>query len=470
MKRRHKQKSFTLENILVEDIAAEGKCIARHEDKIIFVEGAAAPGDVIDILITRQKSNYMEGYPVHFHSYSPIRTKAFCEHFGTCGGCKWQHIPYEKQTAFKHQQVVDALERIAKVKLPEVQPILPSSKTQYYRNKLEFTFSDHRWLTNNEINNGLEFDRRALGFHMPGKFDKILDIEHCYLQDASSNEIRLAVKNYALEHDLSFFSPRKMTGLLRNLIIRNSSIGELMVVVQFGGIDEEKSLGLMNYLAAKFPQITSLNYVINQKGNDTFYDLDVITFKGNDHIIEEMENLKFRVGPKSFFQTNSAQAYELYKITRDYAGLTGQENVYDLYTGTGTIALFVAEKAKKIVGLEFVEMAVEDAKINAKLNNINNASFFAGDMRKILNENFVSENGKPDVIITDPPRAGMDIEVIDVILKASPEKIVYVSCNPATQARDLSLLDSQYLVQGVKPVDMFPHTHHVENVVLLLKK
>ena len=470
MKRRHKQISFTLEKILVEDIAAEGKCIARHDEKIIFIEGAAAPGDVIDILITRQKKNYLEGYPVFFHSYSPLRVEAFCEHFGTCGGCKWQHIPYQKQTEFKHRQVVDALERIAKVELPEVQNILPSGNTTYYRNKLEYTFSDYRWLTPDEINNEENPDRRALGFHIPGRFDKILDIRHCYLQGGPSNDIRLAIKEYAVQNGLSFFSPKKMVGLLRNLIIRNTSIGELMVVVQFGGVDEEKSLGMMKFISEKFPQITSLNYVINQKGNDTFHDLEVINYQGKDHIIERMEGLEFRIGPKSFFQTNSSQAFELYKITRDLAGLTGHENIYDLYTGTGTIALFVAKNAKSVVGLEYVDMAVEDAKINARLNNINNVSFFAGDMRKILTENFISIHGKPDVIITDPPRAGMDPEVIEVILKAAPNKIVYVSCNPATQARDISLLDELYKVASVKPVDMFPHTHHVENVALLIKR
>jgi 23S rRNA (uracil1939-C5)-methyltransferase len=470
MKRRKKEKSFVIENIKVESFAAEGKCIARYNEKVVFIEGVVAPGDVIDIQITKERNNYMEGKPVAYHVLSTMRTQPFCQHFGICGGCKWQHIPYETQTIQKQQQVTDNLQRIGKVILPDIQPILPSAQTTFYRNKLEFTFSDSRWLTSEEIASGNEFNRNALGFHIPGRYDKILDINHCYLQADPSNEIRLAVKKYAIENNFSFFNQYKMQGFLRNLIIRTTSTGELMVIVQLAENQPESIEKLMTFVRDSFPQITSLHYVINTKGNDTFFDLEVINFAGKDHILEKMENLKFRIGPKSFYQTNSEQAFELYKITRQLAGLQGTETVYDLYTGTGTIALFVANQAKKVVGLEYVAMAVEDAKLNAQLNGISHADFFAGDMKNILTTEFIAWHGKPDVIITDPPRAGMDAEVVTTILQASPEKIVYVSCNPATQARDLALLDEKYYVSYVQPVDMFPHTYHVENVVLLEKR
>jgi 23S rRNA (uracil1939-C5)-methyltransferase len=473
--RKNKQKrsgdvQLTLENIRIEDIAAEGKCIARHEGAVIFVEGAVAPGDVVDLRVLRKKKNFMEAVAIHIHESSPLRTEPFCEHFGTCGGCKWQHITYETQLAYKRQQVIDNLERIAKVTLPDIQPILPSAFTKYYRNKLEFTFSPNCWLTSEEIQSGETFERRALGFHIPRRFDKILDIKHCYLQDEPSNDIRLAVRQYALENNLTFFDNVKFEGFLRNLIIRTTSTGELMVIVQVYHEDREATENLLVYLRDTFPQITSLQYVVNGKGNDTFHDLNVITFHGKPYITEEMEGLQFRIGPKSFFQTNAVQAYELYKIARDYAAIQPHEVVYDLYTGTGTIANFVAKQAKKVVGLEYVPMAIEDAKENSALNGITNTTFFAGDMKNLLTEAFLQENGRPDVVITDPPRAGMDLAVTQMLLQAAPQRIVYVSCNPATQARDLALLDELYELQAVQPVDMFPHTYHVENIVLLTRR
>ncbi len=450
-------------------MVAEGKCIARHEDKVIFIEGAA-PEDVVDLRIIKSKKNFAEAVVTHIHSYSPKRQQPFCQHFGTCGGCKWQHLGYPEQLHYKQQQVKDNMDRIAKVEYPGVMPILPSKDTTFYRNKLEYTFSSKRWLTAEEIGNDGDIDRNALGFHIPKRFDKILDIEHCYLQPDPSNRIRLEVKRYAKEHQLEFFELVHQTGFLRNLIIRTATSGELMVIVQFAHPDQEKIDALMQHLADTFPEITSLLYIVNQKQNDTWYDQDVITFKGRDYILEEMEGLKFRVGPKSFYQTNAVQAYELYKIARDFAGLSGNEVVYDLYTGTGTIANFVARKAKKVVGLEYIEMAIDDAKINAQLNGLENTAFFAGDIKDVLNESFIAEHGRPDVVITDPPRAGMHPDVIDTLLKAAPDKIVYISCNPATQARDLALMDAGYKVAAVQPVDMFPHTYHVENVVLLEKR
>ena len=470
MRKNNKEKFPLLEKIPITGIAAEGKCIARTEDMVIFVEGVAAPGDIVDLRITRKKKNFIEAVPVRFHQYSSQRVEAFCEHFGVCGGCKWQHIPYQGQLAYKQQQVIDNLERIAKVPLPEIQPILPSAQTQYYRNKLEFTFSPNRWLTNEDIQSDKQFDRRTLGFHIPKRFDKILDIAHCYLQPEPSNPIRLAVKDYARKHNLSFFDNVKNEGFLRNLIIRTSGTGEIMVILQVYHDDQPVIKELLSHLLSQFPEITSLQYVINPKGNDTFHDLEVHLFAGKPFIMEQMENLQFRVGPKSFYQTNSLQAYELYKITRDYASLQGHEIVYDLYTGTGTIANFVAHQAKKVVGLEYVAMSIEDAKVNSQINQITNTAFLAGDMKHLLTEELFSQHGKPDVVITDPPRAGMDPQVIDMLLLAAPEKIVYVSCNPATQARDIALLDAKYAVKAVQPVDMFPHTYHVENIALLVKK
>ncbi len=470
------KKNQILENITIENSAAEGKCVARHEDRVIFVEGVA-PGDVVDLRITRKKRSFLEATPVKFHEYSEARAEPFCSHYGTCGGCKWQHISYDNQLLFKQQQIQDSLERIAKVELPEILPILGAKKTQYYRNKLEYTFSNRRWLTKEEIqNSGENIERSAAGFHIPKRFDKILDIDHCYLQPEPSNGIRLDVRQYALDNGLTFFDLLDQVGLLRNLIIRTASTGQVMVILQVAEDQPDQIKGVLDYLLERHPSITSLNYVINQKRNDTFQDQEMICYTGKPYIEEQMpvgdgdKLLTFRVGAKSFYQTNADQAHELYKITRSLAGLTGEEVVYDLYTGTGTIANFVAHQAKKVIGLEYVESAIEDAKINSEINNIDNTDFFAGDMKDVLNEEFITTHGHPDVIITDPPRAGMHDDVIKAILFAAPQKIVYVSCNPATQARDLALLDEQYSVKTVQPVDMFPHTHHVENVVLLEKR
>lgn len=413
----------------------------------------------------------MEARPIHFHSYSEQRTEAVCEHYGICGGCKWQILPYSEQIRYKQKQVVDNLTRIGKIELPEISPILGSARTEYYRNKLEFTFSNKRWRTNEEIAEGKVFETmNAVGFHIPGQFDKVLDINKCWLQTEDSNEIRNEVRKYALENELTFFDLRAQEGFLRTMMVRTTSTGELMVIMVFYYEDKAAQEKLLQHIADKFPQITSLLYIINSKANDTITDQEVLVFKGNECIFEEMEGLKFKIGPKSFYQTNSDQAYELYKITRNLAGLTGNELVYDLYTGTGTIANFVAHQSKQVIGIEYVPEAIEDAVVNSKLNKIENTLFYAGDMKDILNASFIEKHGKPDVIITDPPRAGMHEDVIDAILFAEPQRIVYVSCNPATQARDLSLLDANYQVTAVQPVDMFPHTHHVENVVLLEKR
>lgn len=459
-------------NIEITDIAAEGKAIAKMDNMVIFVP-FVVPGDIVDLQLSRRKKNYAEGRPVRFEKYSDIRCEAFCEHFGICGGCKWQILPYEDQLKYKQKQVTDNLTRIGKVDLPEIQPILGSEKTEFYRNKLEFTFSNKKWLTQEQLNEGVSFDEMnmdALGFHIPGCFDKVLDINKCWLQDDISNRIRNFVREYCHSKGYTFFDLRNRGGLMRTLIVRTSTTGELMLIVVFYDDDKEQRDDLMSAIANEFPQITSLLYIINQKANDTITDQEVLTWRGNDYIYEEMEGLKFKIGPKSFYQTNSEQAYNLYKITRDFAGLTGNELVYDLYTGTGTIANFVARQARKVVGIEYVEDAIEDAKFNSQNNKIDNTLFYAGDMKDILTQDFINEHGKPDVIITDPPRAGMHDDVIDAILFAEPERIVYVSCNPATQARDLNLLDVKYQVDRVQPVDMFPHTHHVENVVLLTKK
>jgi 23S rRNA (uracil1939-C5)-methyltransferase len=458
------------ENVPIIDIAAEGKAIARVNDVVVFVP-FVVPGDVVDLQITRKKSSFMEARPVHFHQYSEQRQAAVCEHYGICGGCKWQILPYSEQIRHKQKQVVDNLSRIGKIELPEISPILGSKKTEFYRNKLEFTFSNKRWRTNEEIAEGKVFETmNALGFHIPGQFDKVLDINKCWLQTDDSNAIRNEVRHYALQHGLTFFDLRNQEGFLRTLMIRTTSTGELMVIVIFYYEDLEAQQGLLTHLAEQFPQITSLLYVINSKANDTITDQHVNVFKGNECIYEEMEGLKFKIGPKSFYQTNSDQAYELYKTTRNFAQLTGNELVYDLYTGTGTIANFVARQSRQVVGIEYVPEAIEDAVVNSQLNGIENTLFYAGDMKDILNAAFIEKHGKPDVIITDPPRAGMHDDVINAILIASPSRIVYVSCNPATQARDLGLLSSKYKVTAVQPVDMFPHTHHVENVVLLEQK
>ena len=462
---KYRGKQKVLERITIEGIAAEGKCIARVEEQVLFVD-KVAPGDIVDIRITRKKPSFMEGTPVRFHSYSKDRIEPFCEHFGTCGGCKWQHIPYDIQLKYKHQQVVDNLERIAKVELPEIKPILASEQMRFYRNKLEYTFSNWKWLTKEEIETDGEADRRGLGFHMPGRYDKILNIDKCYHQADPSNAIRNGVRDYCVDNDIPFYDLVKKTGNVRNLIIRNSVLDEWMVIVQFA-YEDEKNEGLLNYLKTNFPELTSLQYVINGKPNETFHDLEVICYHGQPYITEQMEGVKFRVGPKSFYQTNAKQAYELYKVAREFAEIQPDEIVYDLYTGTGTIANFVARQAKRVVGVEYVEAAIEDAKVNSEINGIENTSFFAGDMKDMLNKEFLSANGQPDVIITDPPRAGMHQDVVNMLLHIEANRVVYVSCNPATQARDLALLDSKYKVTKVQPVDMFPQTHHVENVVLL---
>ncbi len=462
-----------MEKVTITDVAAEGKALAKVNDLVVFVP-YVVPGDVVDLQVKRKKNKYAEAVAVNFHEYSPQRAVPFCQHYGVCGGCKWQCLSYEDQIKYKQKQVTDNLTRIGKVELPEISPILGSEKTQFYRNKLEFTFSDKRWLTEEEVKAEVKYDQmNAVGFHIPGAFDKVLAIEKCWLQDDISNQIRNTIRDYAYEHGLAFYNIRNHEGLLRNLMIRTSSTGELMVLLQVrvsADKDLDSTKALLAHVAEKFPQITSLLYVVNNKCNDTINDLDVEVFKGNDHIFEEMEGLRFKVGPKSFYQTNSEQAYNLYKVTRDFAGLTGDELVYDLYTGTGTIANFVSRKAKKVVGIEYVPEAIEDAKVNSEINGITNTLFYAGDMKDMLTQDFINEHGRPDVIITDPPRAGMHNDVIDVILFAEPKRIVYVSCNPATQARDLQLLDTKYKVMAVQPVDMFPHTHHVENVVLLEKR
>lgn len=473
MKNANKKPLPVLENITVIDASSDGQSVARTEDYVIFIKGAV-PGDIVDLQITRKKSKYREANTIAVKHPSDKRTEPVCVHFGSCGGCKWQNMSYDWQLFYKQKQVTDALTRLAKIELPEIQKILPSKKTYYYRNKLEFTFSNKKWLTKEQIDDkGLDFSggfRNALGFHIPGMFDKILDIEKCHLQEDPSNAIRNEIRKYALENNLTFFDLREQIGFLRNIIIRSTSTGEWMLIVAFHYDDKAEIKKLLDHLANQFSQITSLQYVINSKRNDTIGDLDIIVHTGNDSIYENMEGLKFKIGPKSFYQTNSDQAYELYKITRDFAGIKNTEVVYDLYTGTGTIANFVAHQAKKVVGVEYVPAAIEDAKVNSELNKISNTVFYAGDMKDVLSNEFINENGKPDVIITDPPRAGMHEDVTKKILEIEPDRIVYVSCNPSTQARDLQLLDSKYKVTKVQPVDMFPQTHHVENVVLLEKR
>jgi len=467
---KNKKKLPLIEKAAVSGIASEGKAIVRHNDLVIFVP-YVVPGDIVDIQLTRKKNSYAEGRAVAFHTYSPQRQEAFCEHYGICGGCQWQILPYPEQLRYKQQQVIDSLTRIGKVELPEISTIAGSAKTEFYRNKLEFTFSNRRWMTEEEIRSEQTFDNlNALGFHIPGMFDKVLDINNCWLQDTVSNRIRNEIKSFALKNNFTFFDLRNKGGLLRNMIIRTSTTGEIMLIVVFFEDDRVRREMLLNHLSCRFPEITSLLYIINQKANDTITDLEVSLFKGKDYIIEEMEGLEFKIGPKSFFQTNSEQACNLYRIVREYAGLTGKERVYDLYTGTGTIANFVAKYASQVIGIEYVPESIEDAVINSELNGITNALFFAGDMKDLLNEAFIEEHGRPDVIIADPPRAGMHDDVIKTILFAEPLRIVYVSCNPATQARDLNALDNLYKVKKVQPVDMFPHTHHVENVVLLDRK
>lgn len=474
IKMSRKKKSLpVLENITITDYAAEGKALARVNELVVFVP-FAVPGDVVDLQVRRKKHSYCEAEIIRFIKYSERRVKPFCQHFGICGGCKWQNIPYDEQLRMKQKQVYDQLTRIGKVNLPEFNQILGSVKTQGYRNKLEFGCSNRRWLTHDEIASGSDFTQmNAVGFHITGAFDKILPIEKCWLMDDLQNKIRNAIRDYAYEHDIVFYDIRRQCGLLRDIMVRNSDTGEWMVLIQFHyekDEDEVIAKNLLQHIADGFPEITSLLYVNNQKGNDTFNDLNIEVFKGNDYIYETMDGLTFKVGAKSFYQTNTKQAYHLYSVVRDFANLTGNELVYDLYTGTGTIANFVSRYAKRVIGIEYVPEAIEDAKINSEINNISNTLFFAGDMKDILTESFISENGTPDIIITDPPRAGMHPDVVQTIIKTAPKRIVYVSCNPATQARDLSLLDNLYEVVAVQPVDMFPHTPHVENVVLLNRR
>lgn len=470
---RKKKELPLLEKIEITGVAAEGKALARVNDLVVFAP-YVVPGDVVDLQVKRKKHSYAEAEAVKFYNYSPERATPFCKHYGVCGGCKWQCLAYEHQLKYKQQQVVDALTRIGKVELPDVMPILGSENTRAYRNKLEFTFSNKRWLTWEEVAQNVKYDNMdALGFHIPGAFDKVLDIEECGLMCDLNNRLRNAIRDFAHNEGIPFYDLRSHQGVLRSMMIRTSTTGEVMLLIQARvecDGDMVQLQKVLAFVAAGFPEVSSLLYVVNNKCNDTFGDLEVHTFKGTDVIYEEMEGLRFKVGPKSFYQTNSAQAYNLYKVARSFAALTGSEVVYDLYTGTGTIANFVAAKAKKVVGIEYVEDAIIDARVNAELNGFDNLTFFAGDMKDILTRDFINEHGRPDVIITDPPRAGMHNDVIDTILFAAPRRIVYVSCNPATQARDLSLLDCDYRVVAVQPVDMFPHTHHVENVVLLERR
>ena len=468
---RRKKKKQHFEHIEVIDAGAKGKTIGKAPDgRVIFLSNAV-PGDIVDVQTTKKRKAYFEGKAIHFHKLSDKRTEPVCQHFGVCGGCKWQHMAYEYQLFYKQKEVENNLKRIGGIKLPEIIPILGSIEQYFYRNKMEFSFSDSRWLTLEELQSDIIFDdKNALGFHIPGMWDKILDIKKCHLQADPSNAIRLWVKNFAEENNYHFFNPKEQKGLLRTLMIRTTSIGEIMAVVQFYDDNKTKRELLLENLEKKFSEITSLQYVVNQKANDTIYDQEVICYAGRDHIFEEMEGLQFKINAKSFYQTNSDQAYELYKITRNFAKLTGKELVYDLYTGTGTIAQFIAKKAKKVIGIESVPEAIIDAKANAKLNKINNVEFFVGDMKNVFDDDFIATNGHPDIIITDPPRDGMHKLVVEQLLKVAPEKIVYVSCNSATQARDLSLLSQKYNVIKMQPVDMFPQTHHVENVVLLQKR
>ena len=468
---RKRTERIVFENVTVLDAGAKGVSVAKAPDgKVIFIPNVV-PGDVVDIQTFKKRKSYYEGKAINIREYSNHRIEPVCSHFGSCGGCKWQNMKYEQQLFYKNQEVYNNLKRIGKIQLPDFEPIMGSEKQFFYRNKMEFSFSNSRWMTEEEIKSGEELENaNALGFHIPRMWDKILDITHCSLQEDPSNAIRNEIRDFANKNNLSFFNPREHSGLLRTLMIRTASTGEIMVLIQFFDDDKEKRELVLNHLAERFPEITSLQYVVNQKANDTLYDQDIILYKGREYILEEMEGLHFSINAKSFYQTNSDQAYELYKITREFAGLTGNELVYDLYTGTGTIAQFVSKKARKVVGVEAVPEAIADAKENAKRNNITNCEFFVGDMKVVFNEEFIATHGKPDVIITDPPRDGMHKDVVEQILNIAPDKVVYVSCNSATQARDLALMDEKYKVTRVRPVDMFPQTHHVENVVLLEKR
>ncbi|HOB84076.1 MAG TPA: 23S rRNA (uracil(1939)-C(5))-methyltransferase RlmD [Bacteroidales bacterium] len=459
-----------LNKVLITDIGAEGNAIAKVDGRVVFVP-MLVPGDVVDLRISKKRRKYLEGTVIRFHEYSPDRIKPVCRHFGICGGCKWQHLPYELQLKYKEKQVTDNLERIGKVQAAHINPIMGSSEIYRYRNKMEYAFSDRRWLTREEVESDNNFDKEdALGFHIPGLFDKVLDIKECFLQAEPSNAIRDAVRRYAHKKGLAFFNYRQQSGFLRNLIIRNNGKGDVMVIVVFFLDEKERIAGLMDFLAQEFPRITSLWYIINTKKNDSLADQTPVLYKGEDHLIEEIEGLKFRLGPKSFYQTNRLQAARLYSTARDFAGLTGKETVYDLYTGTGTIANYVAGLSGKVIGIEYIKDAVDDAKINSGMNNIRNTEFIAGDLKDILSEQFYREHGHPDVVITDPPRAGMHNDVVRSVMAANPRRIVYISCNPATQARDISVFSERYTVEKIQPVDMFPQTHHVENVALLNSK
>ncbi len=468
--RRFKKELQLFENVRIVDAGAEGNAVGRVDEKVIFVP-CVVPGDLVDIKALKNKKSFYEGKAVRIHEFSDKRVEPKCSHFGVCGGCRWQNMKYSEQLFYKQKQVEDSLKRIGNFDYPDVLPIIPSENEYFYRNKLEFTFSNKRWLDESEMENDpLTRDMNGLGFHIPGMFDRIVDIKNCYLQADPSNSIRNAVKKYATDMGLTFFDTRKISGFLRNLLIRTTTTGDLMVILVVFYDDREAIYNLLDYVYKQFPSITSLMYVVNPKRNDTISDLEVILYKGRDHMIETMEDLKFMIGPVSFFQTNSLQAYKLYQVARDFADLSGTEVVYDLYTGTGTIANFVASKAKKVVGIESVPAAIQDADVNAQINGIHNTVFYAGDIAKVLNQDFIDQNGKPDVVITDPPRAGMVEKVIEQILVMLPQKIVYVSCNPATQSRDVNLLSEHYRVVKVQPVDMFPHTQHVENVMLMERK
>lgn len=465
-----KKLDLILENVKIEAVAAEGKSLAHVDGTVVFVE-FAVPGDIVNVKVTKKKKNYMEGFILEIVKPSEDRLQPFCEHFGICGGCRWQPLPYDMQLKAKQQQVWDQLVRIGHLEIPDISPILPSDKTKYYRNKLEFTFSNKRWIYNNEDPDSLtDEERLGLGFHVGKFFDKVLDIKHCSLQSEPSNEIRLFIREYAVTHGLEFYNIRENTGFLRNIIVRNNQVGDVMLTVCFAYDDQDKIVPMLDAIAAEFPQIKSLHYVINEKLNDSISDLDCILYKGEDAIWETMGKLKFKIGPKSFYQTNSEQAYKLYSVAKEFAALTGNEVVYDLYTGTGTIAQFISDKASKVIGIEYVKEAIEDARINAEANGITNCTFFDGDMKDILTADFIKEHGKPEVMIIDPPRAGMHPDVVKVIMEAAPERIVYVSCNPASQARDLAMMSPMYEITAVQPVDMFPHTMHVENVCALKLK
>ncbi len=467
---RKKKERPLIEQVEITDIAAEGKAIAKKDDLVVFVTNAV-PGDIVDIRVVKKKKNYLEGHADHFHRYSELREEPFCEHFGICGGCKWQQLPYHRQLFYKEKQVRDAMERLGKVTVKDFKPIIASPDHTYYRNKLEFNFSNNRWLYKSELKDlNTERQMNALGFHVRGRFDKIVDIKKCFLQKDPSNDIRLEMRKFAIENGYSFYDLKKHTGFLRNIIIRITELDEVMLIVCFAYEDKELRKTILNHILHKFPEITSLLYLINPKLNDTINDLDIHLFHGRDHIFEQLGDLKFKISPKSFFQTNSKQAVTLFNVTKELAGLTGEEIVYDLYTGTGSIANYLADKSKKVIGIESIPEAVDDANVNSELNNINNIHFHYGDVKDLLTPEFFGTHGYPDVMITDPPRSGMHPDVIKTIIKYPPQKLVYVSCNPATQARDIEQLSGLYSVEVVQAVDMFPHTNHVENVALLRKK